>query len=206
VHVVIFGSTGRVGAAAVRAALAAGHEVRAAVRRRPAIVADGDRLSYVVADILEPPTIVAAVTGMDAAIVAVGGDVFKPSDIVTRSAQAIVDALRARAVARYIGITGVAQMRATLPGRFAQAVLRRSPIRYAVADHQGAYGIVSASGLDWTLAGCPWIKDGAHAGVYREHPDIFPGGFHTIAPADVGAFLAAQLESTTYHRRVVGLW
>jgi uncharacterized protein YbjT (DUF2867 family) len=205
-RVVIFGSTGRVGAAAVRAALAAGHEVRAAVRREPAVPVDSDRLSYAVADILEPPTILSAVRDMDAAIVAVGGDVFKPSDIVTRSAQAIVDALRASGSARYIGITGVAQMRATLAGHFAQAVLRRSPIRYAVADHQRAYEIVSASDLDWTLAGCPWIKDGAHVGVYREHPDIFPGGFHTIAPADVGAFLAAQLESTKYSRRVVGLW
>lgn len=205
-RVVIFGSTGRVGAAAVRAALAAGHEVRAAVRRRPADPAAAERLSYAVADILEPETIVAAVAGMDAAIVAVGGDVFKPSDIVTRSAQTIVDALRTRGIARYIGITGVAQMRATLPGRVAQAVMRRSPIRYAVADHQRAYEIVSGSDLDWTLAGCPWIKDGAHAGVYREHPDIFPGGFHTVAPADLGAFLAGQLGSTTYRRRVVGLW
>ncbi len=205
-RVVIFGSTGRVGAAAVRAALAAGHDVRAAVRRPSPVAADGDRLSFAVADILEPATIVSAVTGMDAAIVAVGGDVFKPSDIVTRSAQAIVDALRARGITRYVGITGVAQMRATLAGRLAQAVLRRSPIRYAVADHQRAFEIVNASDLDWTLAGCPWIKDGAHAGVYREHPDIFPGGFHTIAPVDVGTFLAAQLGSATYRRRIVGLW
>jgi uncharacterized protein YbjT (DUF2867 family) len=58
-RVVIFGSTGRVGAAAVRAALAAGHEVRAAVRRLPAAPADVDRLSYAVADILEPATIAA---------------------------------------------------------------------------------------------------------------------------------------------------
>jgi hypothetical protein len=49
---------------------------------------------------------------MDAAIVAVGSDVFKPSDIVTRSAQAIVDAPRAHGIARYAGITGVAQMQA----------------------------------------------------------------------------------------------
>jgi putative NADH-flavin reductase len=205
-RVVIFGSTGRVGAAAVRAALAAGHEVRAALRRRPAVPADDDRLSYAVADVFEPATIAAAVAGMDAAIVAVGGDVFKPSDIVTRSARAIVDALGAQGVSRYIGITGVAQMRATLPGRLAQAVLRRSPIRYAVADHERAYEIVRAAELDWTLAGCPWIKDGAHEGVYREHPDVFPGGFHTIAPSDVGAFLAAQVGSAAYSRRVIGLW
>jgi putative NADH-flavin reductase len=205
-RVAIFGSTGRVGAAAVRAALAARHEVRAAVRRQPAIRAEGDRLSYVVADILEPATIARAVTGMDAAIVAVGGDVFKPSDVVTRSAREIVEALGACGIARYIGITGVAQMRATFPGRLAQAVLRRSPIRYAVADHQRAFEIVRASDLDWTLAACPWIKDGADARAYREHPDIFPGGFHTIAPAGVGAFLVAQLGSTTYRRRVVGLW
>jgi uncharacterized protein YbjT (DUF2867 family) len=85
-------------------------------------------------------------------------------------------------------------------------VLRRSPIRYAVEDHQHAFEIVAASGLDWTLAGCPWIKDGAHPGRYAEHPDAFPGGFHTIAPGDVGAFLAAQLDTAANVGRIVGLW
>jgi hypothetical protein len=84
--------------------------------------------------------------------------------------------------------------------------LRRSPIRFAVADHQRAFELVAASDLDWTLAGCPWIKEGAHVGRYREHPDSFPGGFHTVSPEDVGAFLAAQIDDGRYFRRVVGLW
>jgi hypothetical protein len=114
--------------------------------------------------------------------------------------------MRAEGVRRYIGITGVAQMRPSLTGQIAQAALRVSPIKYAVEDHQGAYDIVVASGLDWTLAGCPWIKDDAHVGRFREHPDTFPGGFHTIAPVDVGAFLAAQVDSRSYVGHVVGLW
>jgi putative NADH-flavin reductase len=206
VRVIVFGSTGRVGRAAVARALAAGHEVRAAVRSVPNVSPFDERVRRVVADVREPDSVAAAVADTDAAIVAVGGDVFKPSDVVTRSARAIVDALTARGIRRYVGITGVAQMKPRLGGAIAQAVLRRSPIRYAVADHQRAFEIVAASGLDWTLAGCPWIKDGAHPGRFREHLDTFPGGFHTVSPVDVGAFLAAQVSDGGYLRRVVGLW
>jgi uncharacterized protein YbjT (DUF2867 family) len=203
---VIFGATGRVGTAAVRAASATGHVVHAAVRRIPEPSPFDANVTLVVADVLQPETVRAAIAGMEAVIVAVGGDVFKPSTIVTQSAEAIVAAMRAEGVSRYIGITGVAQMRPSLAGHLADAALRASPIRYAVADHQGAYEIVAASGLDWTLAGCPWIKDDAHPGRHGEHPDTFPGGFHTIAPVDVGEFLAAQLTSRSYIGRVVGLW
>jgi uncharacterized protein YbjT (DUF2867 family) len=205
-RVVVFGATGRVGRAAVADAVAAGHSVRATVRHLPAPSTFDPAVELVIADVTQPATVAAAVAGTDAAIVAVGGDVFKPSDIVTRSARAVVDALEAAGIARYIGISGVAQMKPVGTGHIAQTALRLSPIRHAVADHQGAFDIVSASSLDWTLAGCPWIKDEAHAGRYTLHPDDFPGGFHTIAPADVGAFLAAQLNDRTYLRRIVGLW
>jgi putative NADH-flavin reductase len=195
-----------VGAAAVRDAVAAGHEVHAAVRKQPDPSPFGSDVRCVVADARNVESVQNAVRGMDAAIVAIGGDVFAPSDIVTRSSEAIVAALTAQGIRRYLGITGVAQMKPTLAGHIAQAALRVSPIRFAVEDHQRAFEIVSASSLDWTLAGCPWIKDDAHPGRYSEHPDEFPGGFHTIAPADVAAFLVSQLGVETYVRRVVGLW
>jgi uncharacterized protein YbjT (DUF2867 family) len=206
VRVVIFGATGRVGAAAVQAAVASGYVVRAAVRRIVDPSPFDPVVERVVADVLQPDTVRAAIAGCDAVIVAVGGDVFKPSTIVTQSAASIVAAMKAEGVRRYIGITGVAQMRPSLTGALAQAALRVSPIKHAVADHQGAYDIVAASQLDWTLAGCPWIKDDAHAGRFTQHPDTFPGGFHTISPADVGAFLVAQLASDSSIGHVVGLW
>jgi putative NADH-flavin reductase len=205
-QVVIFGATGRTGRAAVEHAVTAGHQVRAAVRHVPDPSPFDPAVTFAVADVLAPETVRAAIAGADAVIVAVGGDVFKPSEIVTQSAHAIVSAMEAAGVRRYIGISGEAQMRPTGTGHIAQAALRVSPIRYAVADHQGAYDIVSASSLAWTLAGCPWIKDDAHPGRYRLHPDTFPGGFHTIAPADVGAFLASQIADRTYERRIVGIW
>ena len=205
-QVVVFGSTGRTGAAAVRAALAGGHQVRAAMRRVPGAWPFDPAVTPAIADVLQPATVRAALDGMDAVIVAVGGDVFAPSTLVTESARTIVAAMQAGGPRRYIGITGVAQMQASPAGKIAQAALRISPIKHAVADHQGAFDIVAASGLDWTLAGCPWIKDDAHPGAYHEHPDVFPGGFHTIAPADVGAFLAAQLDTTANVGRIIGLW
>ena len=135
-RVVIFGATGRVGIAAVRTAVAAGHAVRAAVRHIPAPSPFDSAVELAVADVLEPATVRAAVAGMDAVIVAVGGDVFKPSTIVTQSADVIVAAMKAEGVRRYIGITGVAQMQPSLTGQIADAVLGVSPIKHAVRDHQ----------------------------------------------------------------------
>ena len=163
-------------------------------------------MSRVVADVRAPETVRDAIVGTDAIIVAVGGNVFKPSDVVAVSAQTIVSAATAMGIRRYIGITGIAQMKPRGFGNVVQAALRVSPIRYAVADHQRAFEIVAGSDLDWTLAGCPWIKDAAHVGRVHQHPDVFPGGFRTVSPEDVGAFLASQVEVTTDFRRVIGLW
>jgi uncharacterized protein YbjT (DUF2867 family) len=79
-----------------------------------------------------------------------------------------------------------------------------TPVGNAIRDHQGAFAIVAASDLDWTLAGCPWIKDGPARG-FREHA-AFPGGMKSITPADVGAFLVSVLDRPSYTRRNVGIW
>jgi putative NADH-flavin reductase len=206
-HVLIFGATGRVGAAAVDFALAAGYEVTAFVRNPAAFSRTDARLRVVKGDVNEPSTVESAVaSGIDAVLFAVGGNVFKPSTLVTDSVRAIVAAMQSADVKRYVGITGVAQMPATPPGKIVQKILALSPIRYAVRDHQGAYEIVAASDLDFTLAGCPYIKDGETRGTFKEVPGRFHAGYHIIHPGDVGKFLVDQLADTRYPRQIVGIW
>ena len=202
-RVLVLGATGRVGNEVARRAGEAGHEVTAFVRDparlkvRPAHVAVGD--------IVRHETLVAALSGgIDAVVNTVGADPLKPSTIVTDTARAIVAAMRTGGVRRYIAISGTAQMPKTPLGALSIAILRMTPVGNAIRDHQGAFAIVTASGLDWTLAGCPWIKDGPARG-YREHAK-FPGGMKSIAPGDVAAFLVNVLDQPSYSRRIVGIW
>ena len=205
-RLLVIGATGRTGAGAIDAALAAGHDVTALVRN-PAGYAAPERVTVAQGDVYAPATLDAAFApGFDAVIVTVGANVFKPSTLVTDSARAVVAAARKAGVARYLGITGIAQLPATLPGKVAQFALRISPIKYAVRDHQGAYDVVAHSELDWTLAACPYIKDGPALGRYRLSPNRFPGGFHIIHPGDVGAFLVAEAGRHQFSRTAVGIW
>jgi len=64
---------------------------------------------------------------------------------------------------------------------------------------------VSNSGLEWTFAGCPYIKDGVLTQNYRLS-STFPGGFKTISPPDVADFLVKELTERRFPRQVVGIW
>jgi uncharacterized protein YbjT (DUF2867 family) len=202
-RVLVLGATGRVGGEVARRAATAGHEVTAFVRDPKRLKIQPAHVS--IGDIAHGETLATAVaSGIDAVVNTIGADPLKPSTVVTDAARAIVAAMQAAGVRRYVAISGTAQMPKTLLGAASVAILRLTPVGNAIRDHQGAYDIVTASDLDWTLAGCPWIKDGPSAG-YREH-ERFPGGMKAIAPADVAAFLVKVLDEPGYQRRMVGIW
>jgi uncharacterized protein YbjT (DUF2867 family) len=202
-RVLVLGATGRVGSEVTRRASEAGHEVTAFVRDPARLRVQTAHVA--VGDIGRPETLAAALSGgIDAVVNAVGADPLKPSTIVTDTARAIVAAMHASGVRRYVAISGTAQMPKTPIGTLSIGILRLTPVGNAIRDHQGAFDIVTASGLDWTHAGCPWIKDGQARG-YREHAQ-FPGGMKSIVPADVAAFLVSVLDQPSYVRRIVGIW
>jgi putative NADH-flavin reductase len=204
--IVVFGATGRVGSSVIEQALQAGHDVTAFVRDPTRFTLEGATLSVAVGDVRKPDTVRSALAGTpDAVVVTVGADPLKPSTIVTESARAIVDAATSAGVRRYLGISGTAQMPKTLLGRLSTAILRVTPVRHGARDHDGAFEIVSRSGLEWTLAGCPWIKDVPPRGTFRTGLR-FPGGLRQIAPADVARFLVAELTERRHPNQIVGIW
>lgn len=207
-HVVVFGATGRVGAAALDQALEAGHMVTAVARDPDKVSRRHERLRVVQGDTLAPTTVVAALTDdispVTAVVMAVGADPSKVSTLVTNSVINVMAAMTETGVHRYMGIGGIAQMPATARGRVTQ--LRIGLSFKAAADHQGAYDAITASPLDYVLAGCPHIKDRPRTGHYTEQPGQFPGGYKTISPGDVADFLVRQIENPRYHRQIVGIW
>ena len=207
-HVVVFGSTGRVGAEVVDQALEGGQLVTAVARDPSKVSRRHEMLRVVPGDTLEPPTVVAALTDevspVTAVVVAVGDDPRKASTLVTNSVINIMAAMTETGVRHYLGISGTAQMPATAWGRVTQLGVRLS--FKAAADHQGAYDAITASPLHYVLAGCPHIKDGPRTGHYTEQPGRFPGGYKAISPGDVADFLVRQLQTPSYHRQIVGIW
>src|ERR1700720_3068189 len=79
----IFGATGATGTCLTRQALAAGHEVTAVVRdpsRLP--VPAQPRLRTVIADVMDPASIIPAIAGADAVISAVGPRGTGPTTVI----------------------------------------------------------------------------------------------------------------------------
>ncbi len=66
--------------------------------------------------------------------------------------------------------------------------------------------LVKASAIDWTLAGCPYIRDGQHTRSYKVVPGRFPGGFKTISPQDVADFLVKEMQEQRFSKQIVGIW
>ena len=206
-NILVFGATGRVGQSVLEYALANNHTVTAFVRNRAKLQISNEHLTIIEGDIYSPDALFGAMqTGFDAIINVIGGDVFKPSTIVTDSAKVIVEAMQKAGLTRYLGITGIAEMPANLFGKITARLIRISPIRFAVQDHDGAWKIVSGSNLNWTLAGCPYIRDGQHTTNYKVAPECFPGGFKTISPQDVADFLVKEATAQHYSKQVVGIW
>lgn len=207
-HVVVFGATGRVGAAVLDQALEAGHLVTAVARDPSKVSSRHERLRVVPGDTLAPPTVVAALTDeaspVTAVVMAVGGHALKASTLVTSSVINIMAAMTETGVHRYLGVSGTAQMPATAMGQVTLLGVRL--FFKAAADHQGAFDAITASPLDYVLAGCPSIKDGPRTGHYTEQPGPFPGGHKSISPGDVADFLVRQIEHPRYHRQIVGIW
>ena len=208
-HLAVFGPTGRVGAAVVDQALAAGHRVTAIARTPAKVATRHDRLEVLAADATRPGDVVDALrqaAGLTAVVMAIGSDPLKPSTVVTDSVRSIVAAMTQLGPSRYLGVSGTANMQTTtLRGRLSLIPVRR--FIKAAADHASAYEIVRAIDLDYVLAACPYIRDGAPAAArYREEPGPFPGGFKVITPAEVADFLVREVTGRRYHRQLVGIW
>ncbi len=205
--VIVFGATGRVGQAFVEHALGAGYHVTAVARDPARVSATSPLLSVVKGDVRNGASLTAAFSGgdWDAVVNVVGADPLKPSTLVTNTAAALVPLARKHGFTRYLGITGTAEMDQTVLGQIATFVLRRTPVGHAIRDHDGAIAIVRASGPDWFLVGCPWIKEGPAKGVFQRRK-VFPGGLRAIHPGDVALRLFQELGHPGAHREVEGIW
>ena len=186
----VFGATGRTGLQVIEQGLAAGHHVRAVVRDATGLAPDRAGLDVVVADVMDPATIVDAVTGSDAVISTIG----------TRTGR-IVDAMHRAGTRRLVVVSGTGPFdEGEGPGmRYVVKPLGRRFLKHVFADFVAMEDIVRASGLDWTIVRPTSLTDKPFTGHYRTRRDLnLPRNF-AVSRADVAhLILAVSGDSDTY--------
>ena len=103
----VFGATGRTGLQVIEQGLAAGHHVRAVVRDATGLARDRAGLDVIVADVMDPATIVEAVTGSDAVISTIGTrNGRKPTTVCADTSRSIVEAMHKAGTRRLVVVSG----------------------------------------------------------------------------------------------------
>jgi len=203
-HVLIVGASRGLGLETVKAALAAGHTVRALARGMGSVAIDHAGLEKVSGDALEPPTIERALAGIDAVIETLGASfsidsIIKGTTLFSRATRALVDAMSKAGVRRLIAVTGLgAGDSRGHGGLLYDAVIFPLVLKRVYDDKDVQEQIIRRSGLDWTIVRPGLLTSGPATGRYRVLTDPASWTAGTISRADVAEFLVGQITDRTY--------
>ena len=203
-NIIVFGATGRVGESVVEIALNNNHLVTVFVRNKTKVKLQHKNLTITEGDIYDSASLQQLKDcNFDVVINVAGANPLKPSTLVTDAAKTMIDLFCGKQV-RYIAITGIAQMKKTFFGSLSIALLKLTPVKHAIKDHESAFGFIKTSALNWQLVGCPYIKDGPSFRKFKTVP-VFPGGFKTIHPGDVAIAITDEINRYNY-KTITGIW
>jgi uncharacterized protein YbjT (DUF2867 family) len=200
--VIVFGSTGGTGRAAIAALLAAGHAVTA-FARDAATLADMRTVRTVQGDAMIAADVAAAVSGQDAVVVSLGNSQnpfamllgarrTTPLDVCEVGTRNIVAAMTETSIKRLVVVTAFGIGRAReLP--FAFKVFYLTVLREHMADKEKQELLVKASTLDWTLVQPVGLTDAKPTGDWLADTS---GRIRRqqVSRADVAAFIVSLLE------------
>lgn len=207
--VTVFGATGGTGTIFVEQALAAGHEVTAVVRDPARLkVAADPRLRAVVANVMDPASIISALDGAEAVVNAVGPRKGSPATVIRDSVASIVTAMQKSGTRRLLHVSGsiVADEGESPYLRYLlKPLVRATFLRHVCADMRAAEDLIRASDLDWTIFRPPALSAKPARGTYRVAIDRnLPHGF-SITRGDLAACMVARLADPATVRKHVGV-
>lgn len=196
-HILVIGASQGIGLETVKAALAAGHRVRAFARSANRIELADPNLERFPGDALNRRDIEAALDGVGAVVQALGvpaRDLLGPVRLFSDATGILVPAMEAANVRRLVTVTGFGAG----DSRDAISPLQRLPFRLvfgrAYDDKDAQEMRIRRSRLDWTLVRPGVLTGGRATGRYQvlEDPSSWRNGL--IARADVAHFLVEQME------------
>ncbi|GIH75151.1 NAD(P)-dependent oxidoreductase [Planobispora longispora] len=178
----IFAATGGIGRRLLDQAVAAGHDVTAAVRNPRKL--PSTRARVVPADLgtADPEALRAALEGADAVLSGLGPRARSEAGVAERGTRAIVSAMQANEVRRIVVVSAAPIGTVPSPGRprpprndpgdgFFMRNLASPLIKAVLREHYADLALMEDvlrdSGLDWTVVRPPRLTDGPLTGAYR---------------------------------------
>jgi uncharacterized protein YbjT (DUF2867 family) len=204
----VFGASGGTGTQVVAQALDAGHDVLAVVRD-PARLAVPARpnLEVAVADVMDPGSIIGAVTGRDAVVSAIGarGRARQPTAVCTDSARSIALAMQTAGSRRLLVVSASGPFTEgdSPVMRYLAKPIGQRVLRYNFADFVAMEAVVRDSGLDWTIVRPPALTDKPLTGRYRTRRELNVRRGFRVSRADVAhLILAVSGDPGTYQAAI----
>jgi putative NADH-flavin reductase len=201
-RVLIIGATGGSGRQLVQQALDLGHQVTAFVRKPAKLKIEHPNLRVAKGDVLDYPTVEAAMKGQSAVLSALGHKrFFWPTKILSRGTENMMRAMKRCHVPRLIcesslGV-GSAVGRLGLPATFLFVPLI---LPFYLRDRVRQERLIEENiSIDWVLVRPPVLTNGARRGQYRHGFNV--GNYiwpRRISRADVADFMLRQLNDDTY--------
>ncbi|MFF1817538.1 NAD(P)-dependent oxidoreductase [Kribbella sp. NPDC058245] len=192
--ILILGANGRTGRILVSEAIAAGHEVTAAMRTPQALPG----VEVVTADLRDPTSIETAAKGQDVVISAIGPSGRKASGLYSDAARTLVSALTNT---RVIAITSAGVRHDDPNFKRVYRLLAGTLMKEAYDDMRLMESTIRASSLDWTFVRPSRLQDEPATGTYRVEDNQTPlGGWH-VTRADVARFIIEEISAGNWSRR-----
>jgi putative NADH-flavin reductase len=198
--VLVIGASRGIGLETVRAAVHAGHNVRALARSAASIPIQDAGLEKVSGDALDSDTIRNALKDVNVVVQTLGVDIspraiFQPTTLFSQSTRILVDAMKEAGVKRLIAVTGLGAGDSRGHGGFLyDAVVFPLLLKRVYDDKDVQEGIIKSSGLDWTIVRPGLLTKGPATSQYRVLTAPNDWRFGTISRADVADFLVRQVD------------
>ena len=190
----MFGATGGTGKQVVDHALKAGHSVVAVVRRPDAVAMTHPALTVAKGDVLDPASIEAGISGVDAVISAFGPASNKrPGTLMSQGIANIVAACEQTSVPKLVFESGLITTDGVGLSFFARigVGMFRSLNHKLYEDKVLAEATIRASSLAWVIVRPPVLVDGPARGGYKHGVAIAINPAKKLSHADVADFLIA---------------
>ncbi|MEA2645264.1 MAG: hypothetical protein QOE92_347 [Chloroflexota bacterium] len=201
----LLGATGGTGQQLVRQALAAGNDVTALVRNPAKLSLEDPYLVIRVGSVMDSAAVDEAVAGQDAVLSTLG--VNDPRELLRASLMAdcmaaVIPAMERHHVDRVIVLSALG-VGASAP--MAPPLLRivfGTALRQVARDKAAAEAALRASNLNWTTVYAPPLGNGQATGQYQAGEHLRVRGLGKVSRADLAGFMLAQIDDTTFSRRM----
>lgn len=195
----VLGATGATGRLVVSAALDAGHETVALVRRAGSLPARPGFREVVWSDLADQDTLTAALSGVEVVISALGGSQKGRTTVCTDAIRATIPAMHAAGVPRLIAVSAYGVLETHDRSLYSRAVW--SAVGEKMKDKETMERLIVASSLDWTIVRPPALKDVPATGTYGVGDHLPIRLWHSVGRADLADFLVREAERPMFSRR-----